>query len=66
MSQIDLLLTAGVVGAALAFLVGRLTSRSATPPCHRVERALPTTEVVVGAALARGLRAAHARKRSQK
>jgi hypothetical protein len=63
MIDVDLLLVLiGVVGA-LAFLAWRLAPGRAPPPCQPARRATDGGEqVVIGAALARGLRAAEQRR----
>lgn len=63
MIDLDLLLTGLLLGASLAFLGWRVASGKSQPACHPASGAKPTDDVVVGAALARGLRAAKARGR---
>ncbi|MBI1945724.1 MAG: hypothetical protein HYS27_08510 [Deltaproteobacteria bacterium] len=63
MIDVDMLLVlVGVVGA-LAFLAWRFAPGRAPPPCHPARpSAGGDDQVVIGAALARGLRAAERRR----
>lgn len=61
MIDLDLLLTSLLLGASLGFLGWRIASGRSQPACHPAGAADATDDVVVGAALARGLRAAKAR-----
>lgn len=62
MIDLDLLLTGLLLGASLAFLGWRVASGKSQPACHPASGgANAADDVVVGAALARGLRAAKAR-----
>lgn len=64
MIDLDLLAVLLVMGGAIALLARRLFSKRTAPACHAARRpGALEGEVVVGAALARGLRAAHARRR---
>ncbi|OGQ24760.1 MAG: hypothetical protein A2138_20370 [Deltaproteobacteria bacterium RBG_16_71_12] len=62
MIDVDLAIVLAVLGAAFAFLGWRLSGARAAPSCHPPRRAAgPNGDVVIGPALARGVRAAQAR-----
>ncbi len=61
MIALDVVLVAAVVGGALAYLLWRMRGVRAAPACHPWRRpAAADNNVIVGAALARGVRAARA------
>lgn len=63
MTALDLALVLAVVGGAIGFLLWRLRGERRAPACHPWRRPAATDgDVVIGAALARGLRAAEAHR----
>jgi hypothetical protein len=65
---IDLVLVACVIASAAAFLARRALGRRPAPACHQLAttpaRARPDGNIVLGAALQRGLAGARARRQT--
>ena len=66
MIDVDLLMTGVLLAAAVVFLGWRFTSGRAAPACHQLRGDEAANQVVVGDALARGVRAARARRRRRR